>query len=51
MCQQYNKLREVNTVDMDVEKLVSHQEALILIKKDFNFATQNTVEVQNEDDE
>jgi hypothetical protein len=36
---------------MDVEELVSHWEALRLIKKDLNFATQNTVEVQDKDDE
>jgi hypothetical protein len=51
MWKQYNKLRETNTVDMDVEELVSHREALRLIKKDINFATQNAVEVQDEDDE
>jgi hypothetical protein len=38
-------------MDMDVEELVTHREAMRLIKKDLNFATQNTVEVQDEDDE
>jgi hypothetical protein len=37
MWKQYNKLREMNTTDMDVEELVSHREALRLIKKDLNF--------------
>jgi hypothetical protein len=41
----------VNTVDMDAEELVTHQEALRLIEKDLNFATQNVVEVQDKDDE
>jgi hypothetical protein len=41
----------VNTVGMDVEELVSHREALGLIKKDLNFTTQNAEEVQDEDDE
>jgi hypothetical protein len=45
MWKQNNKLRDVNTEDMDAEKLVSHREALRLIKKDLNFANQNTVEV------
>jgi hypothetical protein len=36
---------------MDVEELESHREALRLIKKDINFATQNAVEVQDENDE
>jgi hypothetical protein len=36
---------------MDVEELTTHQEALRLIKKYLNFATQNTAEVQDEDDE
>jgi hypothetical protein len=40
-----------NTADMDAEELVTHQETLRLIKKDLNFATQNVVEVQDEDDE
>jgi hypothetical protein len=30
--------------------LVSHREALRLIKKDLNFTTQNTAEVQDEND-
>jgi hypothetical protein len=51
MWKQYNKLREVNTADMDVEELVSHREALRLIKKDLNFATKNAAKVQEEDDE
>jgi hypothetical protein len=46
MWKQYNKLRTMNIVDMDAEELVIRREALILIKKDLNFATQNTVEVQ-----
>jgi hypothetical protein len=36
---------------MDAEGLVSHREALTLIKKVLNFATQNAAEVQDEDDE
>jgi hypothetical protein len=51
MWKQYNKLHETNNVDMDSEELASHREALRLIKKDLNFATKNTVEVQDEDDE
>ena len=51
MWKQYNKLREANTADMDAEELASHQEALRFIKKDLNFATENAVEVQDEDDE
>jgi hypothetical protein len=51
MWKQYNKLCEVSTVDMDAEELTSHREALRLIKKDLNFDTKNTVEVQDEDDE
>jgi hypothetical protein len=51
MWRQYNKLRETNTADMDAEELTSHQEAMRLIKKDLNFATQNAAEVQDEDDE
>jgi hypothetical protein len=38
MWKQYNKLHETNTVDMDVEELMSHREVLKLIKKDLNFA-------------
>jgi hypothetical protein len=45
MWKRYNKLHAVNTVDMDAEKLVSHREALRLIKNDLNFATQNAAEV------
>jgi hypothetical protein len=41
----------MNTIGMDAEELMSHQDALRLIKKDLNFATQNVVEVQDEDDE
>jgi hypothetical protein len=48
---QYNKLHEANTMDMDTEELMSHWEALRLIKKDLNFTTQNATEVQDEDDE
>jgi hypothetical protein len=51
MGKQYNKLREVNITDMDVEELVSHRETLRVIKKDLNFATKNTAEVQDENDE
>jgi hypothetical protein len=51
MWKQYNKLREANTTDMYVEKLMSHRKTLRVIKKDFNFATQNAAEVQGEDDE
>jgi hypothetical protein len=51
MWKQYNKLCEVNIADMDVDELTSHREALRLIKKDLNFATQNAAEVQDEDDE
>jgi hypothetical protein len=47
---QYNKLCEANTADMNAEELVSHREALRLIKKDLNFTTQNTAEVQDEND-
>jgi hypothetical protein len=39
MCKHYNKLREANTSDLDAEELVSHREALRLIKNDLNFAT------------
>jgi hypothetical protein len=45
MWKQYNKLCEVNTTDMDAEELVSHREALRLIKKDINFTIQNAVKV------
>jgi cytochrome oxidase Cu insertion factor (SCO1/SenC/PrrC family) len=38
MWKQYNKFHETNTVDMDVEELMSHRKVLILIKKDLNFA-------------
>jgi hypothetical protein len=48
---QYNKLRETNTVKMNVEELTSHREALRLIKNDLNFSTQNMVEVHDEDNE
>jgi hypothetical protein len=51
MWKQYNKLHAANTVDMDVEELVSHQKTVRLIKKDLNFATQNAAEVHDEDDE
>jgi hypothetical protein len=51
MGKQYNKLREVNITDMDVEELASHRETLRVIKKDLNFATKNTAEVQDENDE
>jgi hypothetical protein len=51
MWKQYNKLRTANTVDIDVEELVTHQEALRLIRKDLNFVTQNTTEVQHKYDE
>jgi hypothetical protein len=48
---QCNKLCTVNTVDMDAEELVTHREALRLIKNDLNFVTQNAADVQDEDDE
>jgi hypothetical protein len=51
MWKQYNKLRTVNTTDMDAEELVTHREALRLIKNDLNFATQNAAEFQDKDDE
>jgi hypothetical protein len=51
MWKQYNKLREANITDMEAAELASHQEALRLIKKDINFATQNAAEVQDKDDE
>jgi hypothetical protein len=51
MWKRYNKLHEANNVDMDSEELASHREALRLIKKDLNFATKNTAEIQDEDDE
>jgi hypothetical protein len=51
MWNQYNKLRKANTVNMDAEELMTHREALRLIKNDLNFVTQNTAEVQDEDDE
>jgi hypothetical protein len=38
-------------VNMDEETLTSHREALRLIERDLQFATQNATEVQNEDDE
>jgi hypothetical protein len=41
----------MNTTDIDAEDLVSHREALRLIKNDLNFTTQNAAEVQDEDDE
>jgi hypothetical protein len=41
----------VNTIDMDAKELVSHREALKLIKNDLNFVTQNVAEDQDEDDE
>jgi hypothetical protein len=41
----------MNIMDMDVEELMIHREALRLIKNDLNFVTQNVAEVQDEDDE
>jgi hypothetical protein len=41
----------MNIMDMDVEELMIHREALRLIKNDLNFLTQNVAEVQDEDDE
>jgi hypothetical protein len=41
MWKQYNKLCTVNTADMDTKELVTHREALRLIKNDLNFTTQN----------
>jgi hypothetical protein len=49
MWKQYNKLREVNIADMEAAELASHREALRLIKKDLNFATQNAAEVRDKD--
>jgi hypothetical protein len=40
----------MNIMDMDVEELTIHREAMRLIKNDLNFVTQNVAEVQNEDD-
>jgi hypothetical protein len=51
MWKQYNKLRETNTANMDVEELARHRETLRLIKKDLNFTTQNAEKVQDKDDE
>jgi hypothetical protein len=51
MWKQYNKLRTVNTADMDAEELTTYREALRLIKNDLNFATQNAADVQDGDDE
>jgi hypothetical protein len=51
MWKQYNKLRETNTANMDVEELASHQEVMRLIKKDLNFTTQNMTGVQDVNDE
>jgi hypothetical protein len=51
MWKQYTKLHTANIIDMDAEELTIHREALRLIKKDLNFATQNATEVQDEDDE
>jgi hypothetical protein len=39
----------MNIVDMDAEELMSHREALRLIKNDLNFVTLNAAEVQDED--
>jgi hypothetical protein len=39
MWKQYNKLREANTTNMDVEEFASNREVLRLIKKDLNFTT------------
>jgi hypothetical protein len=47
---QHNKLRAANTTDMDAEELMTHQEALRLIKNNLNFATQNATEVQDDDE-
>jgi hypothetical protein len=46
MWKQYNKICEMNIVDMDVEELMSHREALRLIKNDLNFVTLNAAEVR-----
>jgi hypothetical protein len=51
MWKQYNKLHEPNTIDMDIEELTDHREIMRLIEKDLNFATKNTVEVHDEDNE
>jgi hypothetical protein len=50
MWKHYNKLRETNTVDMNVEELMSHQDLLRFIKKYLNFTIKNTAVVQNKDD-
>jgi hypothetical protein len=50
MWKQYNKLCETNTVDMNVEELMSHRDLLRFIKKYLNFTTKNTAVVQNKDD-
>jgi hypothetical protein len=39
MWKQYSKLCTANTMYMDVKELVTHREAIRLIKKDLNFAT------------
>jgi hypothetical protein len=36
---------------MDIEELTDYREIMRLIKKDLNFATKNTVEVHDEDNE
>jgi hypothetical protein len=51
MWKQYNKFRDRSTVNMDVEELASHREAMRLIENDLHIATRNVAEVQDEDDE
>jgi hypothetical protein len=45
MWKQHNKLWDRSTVNMYNEELMSHREALRLIEKDLQFATQNAAEV------
>jgi hypothetical protein len=45
MWKQYNKLRDRFTANIDIEELISHQEAIRLIEMDLHFATRNATEV------
>jgi hypothetical protein len=45
MWKQYNKLQDYSITNMDDETLESHREALRLIEKGLQFATQNVAEV------
>jgi hypothetical protein len=40
----------MNIANMYIKELMSHRKAIRLIKKDLNFAIQNTAEIQDEDD-